>query len=111
MQFYNSITVDSFPKSIEVIPQTLQHANTAMAVLSAASIFSAVVPMKVVIMGAILYYFTMTLVSKLGKSEGSNQGFNRRLKEWWDSIPVIPVHVVDEVPNSPNRIKCTEAEG
>lgn len=89
----------------------LQHANTAMVVLSAASIFLAVVPMKVFIMGALLYYFTMSLVSKLGKTEESNQGFYRRLKEWWDSIPVIPVRIVDEVPNSPNRMKCVDARG
>ncbi|KAK9951672.1 hypothetical protein M0R45_007108 [Rubus argutus] len=72
------------------ISKARKHANTAMVVLTAASIFLAVIPMK---------------------SEGSNEGFNRRLKEWWDSIPVIPVHVVDEVPNSPNRTKCTQAEG
>ncbi|KAM5550386.1 hypothetical protein ABKV19_027519 [Rosa sericea] len=93
------------------ISKAHKHANTAMLVLSAASVFLAVVPMKVFIMGALLYYFAMTLVSKLGKSEVNNQGFNRRLKEWWDSIPVIPVHVVDEVPNSPNRMKCVQAEG
>ncbi|XP_050387921.1 uncharacterized protein LOC126804378 [Argentina anserina] len=92
------------------ISKAHKHANTAMVVLIAASILLAVVPIKVFIMGALLSYFTMTLVSKVGKSKENNQGFHRRLKEWWDSIPVIPVRVVDEVPNSPNRMKWIGVE-
>lgn len=46
-------------------------------------------------MALILQSFTMTL----GKSSGSGTG-NRRLREWWDSIPIVPIRVVDDVPNT-----------
>ena len=71
-----------------------------MAVLSGVAITLAVVPTKYIIMGAILYGFLMT--SRVGKkTKGTNSGGgDRRLKEWWDSIPVIRVRVVDKLPES-----------
>jgi heme/copper-type cytochrome/quinol oxidase subunit 2 len=56
------------------------------------------VPMKFIIMFITLCCFSTA--SKLGKRVGNKQG-NRRLKEWWDSIPVIPVRVVDKPLDSP----------
>jgi len=44
-------------------------------------------------MGMIVQSFTMTL----GKPSETG---NRRLREWWDAIPIVPIHVVDEVPNT-----------
>ncbi|XP_021815363.1 uncharacterized protein LOC110757921 [Prunus avium] len=76
------------------ISKARKHADMAMMAMSAVAIFLAVVPMKLVIMAGILCCFTMTLASRLGMSKGENQS-SRRLKEWWDSIPVIPVRVVD----------------
>lgn len=64
-----------------------------MMVIIGIAIVVAVVPMKFIIMFIMLYCFFMT--SKLGKRIGNDQG-SRRLKEWWDSIPVIPVRVVDK---------------
>lgn len=69
-----------------------------MIALSGLAIIVAVIPTKYIIMGAILYLFTMT--SKIGQNSGSSQG-NRRFKEWWDSIPVIPVRVVDKADERP----------
>ena len=62
------------------------------------AILLAIVPVKFIIMAITLYCFSMT--SKRGKQVGNNQG-NRRLQEWWDSIPVIPVRVVDKPVDSP----------
>ncbi|CAB4285861.1 unnamed protein product [Prunus armeniaca] len=76
------------------ISKAHKHADMAMMAMSAVAIFLAVVPMKLVIMAGIFCCFAMTLASRLGLSKGENQS-SRRLKEWWDSIPVIPVRVVD----------------
>ncbi|KAL6272100.1 hypothetical protein ACE6H2_022792 [Prunus campanulata] len=76
------------------ISKARKHADMAMMTMSAVAIFFAVVPLKLVIMAGILGCFTMTLASRLGMSKGENQS-SRRLKEWWDSIPVIPVRVVN----------------
>ncbi|XP_022966210.1 uncharacterized protein LOC111465949 [Cucurbita maxima] len=82
------------------ISKTRKHADMVMAVLSGVAIILAVVPTKYIIMGAILYGFLMT--SRVGKkTKGTNSGGgDRRLKEWWDSIPVIRVRVVDKLPES-----------
>ncbi|KAG7027480.1 hypothetical protein SDJN02_11493, partial [Cucurbita argyrosperma subsp. argyrosperma] len=82
------------------ISKTRKHADMVMAVLSGVAITMAVVPTKYIIMGAILYGFLMT--SRVGKkTKGTNSGGgDRRLKEWWDSIPVIRVRVVDKLPES-----------
>lgn len=76
----------------------MQHADMVMMGMSGVAILLAVVPTKYLIMSLILYCFSAT--SKIGNHLGSNQG-NRRLKEWWDSIPVVPVRVVDKLPESP----------
>ena len=55
----------------------------------------AVIPFKFLLMGLIVQSFTMAF--KTSKYSGTG---NRRLKEWWDSIPVVPIRVVDNVPNS-----------
>lgn len=73
----------------------LQHADMTMVAMSVSAIIFALIPLKYIIMAITLYYFLMT--SKLGKYIGNEQG-NRRLKEWWDSIPVIPVHIEDKAP-------------
>ncbi|XP_028766879.1 uncharacterized protein LOC114724651 [Neltuma alba] len=72
-----------------LISKAHKHSNTVMVALAGLAILLAIVPFKFVIMGFILQIF---MTSKPGKSSGTG---NRRLKEWWDSIPVIPVRLVD----------------
>ena len=67
-----------------------QHANIVMVALGGIAVLLAVVPFKIFIMGLIVQSFTVTF--KMGKSSGTG---NRRLKEWWDSIPIVPIRVVD----------------
>ncbi|XP_010527547.1 PREDICTED: uncharacterized protein LOC104804881 [Tarenaya hassleriana] len=69
-----------------------KHASLVMAAIVGLAIFLAVLPLKYVIMSGILYCFVMT--SAVGKYM-SNYHSNRRMKEWWDSIPIVPVRVVD----------------
>ncbi|TQE06110.1 hypothetical protein C1H46_008306 [Malus baccata] len=76
------------------ISKARKHANVAMVLLSATAIFFTLVPVKFVIMAAIVCCFSSTLASRLGMGKGENQS-SRRLREWWDSIPVIPVRVVE----------------
>ncbi|CAA0818754.1 Plant protein of unknown function (DUF639 [Striga hermonthica] len=80
------------------------HTNTVMMILTCSAVVLAVVPFKVILMVAVLYGFVMT--SKIGKRLQSDPG-NRRLREWWDSIPVVPVEFVDKEAVGVNReAKC-----
>lgn len=71
----------------------MQHTNTVMIVMGCAAIVLAMVPFKFLLMGLVLY--GSVAMSKLGKRTQSEQG-NRRLREWWDSIPVVPVEITDK---------------
>ncbi|KAM7500007.1 hypothetical protein LguiA_024421 [Lonicera macranthoides] len=73
-----------------------KHADMVMTGMTGIAVVLAIVPFKFIIMGTILYCFIMT--SNLGKRMQNERG-NRRLKEWWDSIPVVPVQIVDDVPD------------
>lgn len=66
--------------------------------MSVIAILLAVIPFRFILMAGVLYGFIMN--TKIGKLMETEQG-HRRLKEWWDSIPVIPVQVVNKVPDSP----------
>ncbi|CAK9145904.1 unnamed protein product [Ilex paraguariensis] len=68
-----------------------KHAKMVMMAMTGLAIILAMLPFKYILVALILYSFTMTL--KVGKRMESEQG-NRRSKEWWDSIPVIPVEIV-----------------
>ncbi|CAM8979666.1 unnamed protein product [Rhodiola kirilowii] len=67
-----------------------KHSNTVMTLMVGCAAVLAVVPFKYIIIGSVLCCFAMT--SRLG---GNDQG-NRRMREWWDSIPVIPIKVTDK---------------
>ncbi|CAN6839903.1 unnamed protein product [Brassica oleracea] len=69
-----------------------KHANMVMASMLALASFFAVVPFKLVIIFGTIYCFVMT--SSIGKRMSNDQS-NRRMKEWWDSIPIVPVRVLD----------------
>lgn len=74
-----------------------QHTNTVVVITTLSAALIALMPFKFILMSLILYGFVMT--SKLGERFQSDQG-NRRLQEWWDSIPIIPVEVVDKESDS-----------
>ncbi|GER41805.1 hypothetical protein STAS_18539 [Striga asiatica] len=76
-----------------MVSKAPRHTNTVMMILTCCAVVLAVVPFKIILMVAVLYGFVMT--SKIGKRLQSDPG-NRRLREWWDSIPVIPVEFVDK---------------
>lgn len=63
-----------------------------MAAMIVLASFFAVVPLKLFIIFGIIYCFVMT--SSVGKWMSNDQS-NRRMKEWWDSIPIAPVRVLD----------------
>lgn len=68
-----------------------KHADLVMAAMVVASVILAVVPFKFIVMALTLCIFVQT--SKIGKYM-ENEKVNRRIKEWWDSIPVVPVEIV-----------------
>ncbi|ESQ46081.1 hypothetical protein EUTSA_v10000626mg [Eutrema salsugineum] len=69
-----------------------KHASMVMGSMIVLASFFAVVPFKLVIISGIVYCFVMT--SPIGKMMSNDQS-NRRMKEWWDSIPIVPVRVLD----------------
>lgn len=78
-----------------LISRADKHANLVMVAMGGLAILLAVIPFKFFLMGLIIQVFTMSL--KTGQSSGTG---NRRLREWWDSIPIVPLRVVDDVPNT-----------
>ncbi|KAL6005158.1 hypothetical protein ACLOJK_005720 [Asimina triloba] len=72
-----------------LVSRAPKHTNLVMCVMIGAAAVFAVVPLKFIIMGLVLLCAAMN--TKSGKSSSGEQG-NRRIQEWWDSIPVIPVH-------------------
>lgn len=69
-----------------------------MVALVVAAVILAVVPFKFILMALTSYGFLAA--SNIGKNKQNEKG-NRRLQEWWDSIPVVPVDIVDEIePNT-----------
>lgn len=71
----------------------LQHTDKVIWVMTGVALVLAVVPFKYILMGAITSLFAAN--TGIGNSMSSNPQGARRLHEWWDSIPVIPVRIVD----------------
>ncbi|KAM3269567.1 hypothetical protein P3S67_030449 [Capsicum chacoense] len=81
-----------------LISKAPKHADMVMVALVVAAVILSVVPFKFILMALASYGFVAA--SKIGKSKQNEKG-NRRLHEWWDSIPVVPVDIVDEIdPNT-----------
>ncbi|KAI3512055.1 hypothetical protein L1887_19219 [Cichorium endivia] len=82
-----------------------KHADIVITGMTGCAIVLAVVPVKFIIMAVVVVVFVMT--SKLGKvmKKKQNDMGNRRLQGWWDSIPVIPVEIVDKVEDIPKATK------
>ncbi|KAL9230840.1 hypothetical protein vseg_006136 [Gypsophila vaccaria] len=71
-----------------------KQAKTIMLLMIGIAIVLALIPFKFLVIGSTLYLFAMT--SQVGQNLMADDKGNRRLKEWWDSIPVIPVQIVDD---------------
>ncbi|XP_056688788.1 uncharacterized protein [Spinacia oleracea] len=84
-----SISVSRAPKQ----------SNTVMMMMVRVAVIVALIPFKYLIMASTLYLFA-TNSKVVSKNLMKNDTGNRRLKEWWDSIPVIPVEFVDELPEN-----------
>ncbi|XP_019085073.1 PREDICTED: uncharacterized protein LOC104715890 [Camelina sativa] len=69
-----------------------KHASMVMASMLVLASFFAIVPFKLFIIVGIIYCFVMT--SSVGRYMSNDQS-NRRMKEWWDSIPIVPVRVLN----------------
>nr|GMD21963.1 uncharacterized protein LOC109156879 [Ipomoea batatas]GMD24891.1 uncharacterized protein LOC109156879 [Ipomoea batatas] len=78
------------------ISKAPKHSKMVMAGMIGVAVVVAVIPFKFILMGAVLSGFLSS--SKKGKGkQNQKEGGNRRVKEWWDSIPVSVVEAVDEI--------------
>ncbi|CAA3019227.1 uncharacterized protein LOC111411764 [Olea europaea subsp. europaea] len=75
-----------------LVSKAPKHTDTVMIALSCGSFLFMVVPFKFILMALMSCGYIMA--SPLGKRMNNEQS-NRRLREWWDSIPVTPVETVD----------------
>ncbi|KAA3468584.1 argH [Gossypium australe] len=76
-----------------LVSRAPKHANVMMVGITGLAILLAVTPLKYLIISAVFHWMIMR--SKLGKYMKNNQN-ERRVKEWWDSIPPTPVRIVDQ---------------
>ncbi|KAG9452074.1 hypothetical protein H6P81_004978 [Aristolochia fimbriata] len=67
--------------------------NFVMLGLAGVSLVLMLIPFKFILMAAAGYWAVMN--SKVGKYMKNEQG-NRRRREWWSSIPVVPVRTADK---------------
>ncbi|XP_071688331.1 uncharacterized protein [Rutidosis leptorrhynchoides] len=82
-----------------------KHTDMTITAMTGCAIVLAVVPMKFMIMALVVILgFTTSKLGKMIKKKQSDMG-NRKLKGWWDSIPVIPVEIVDKVEDIPKEKK------
>ncbi|KAJ8562993.1 hypothetical protein K7X08_031445 [Anisodus acutangulus] len=80
-----------------LVSKAPKHADLVMVGTVVAAVILAVVPFKFILMAITLCPFVKT--SKIGKHM-ENEKVNRRIKEWWDSIPVVPVKFVEKIADS-----------
>ncbi|KAM0045409.1 hypothetical protein Hdeb2414_s0009g00303551 [Helianthus debilis subsp. tardiflorus] len=70
-----------------------KHTDAVITAMTGCAVILLVIPLRYIIMTLVLSTFATTL--KPGdRRNKKNQMGNRRLQGWWDSIPVIPVEVV-----------------
>ncbi|TYI57279.1 hypothetical protein E1A91_D11G269300v1 [Gossypium mustelinum] len=84
-----------------LVSRAHKHANTVMLAMIGLAIMFAVIPFKYLIIAVVFH--SMITTSPLAKHMVNNQGGDRdrRLKEWWESIPPTPIRVINEAPVSP----------
>ncbi|ERM93577.1 hypothetical protein AMTR_s00004p00112920 [Amborella trichopoda] len=93
-QFYNIVQTTNIAilKSRSIFESRApKHTNMVMWAMVGMAIVLIVVPLKYLLMGLLLYVVYMN--SKAGRSMSMKQS-NKRLKAWWDSIPVVSVRTV-----------------
>ncbi|KAL4200346.1 hypothetical protein AMTRI_Chr03g149220 [Amborella trichopoda] len=93
-QFYNIVQTTNIAilKSRSIFESRApKHTNMVMWAMVGMAIVLIVVPLKYLLMGILLYVVCMN--SKAGRSMSMKQS-NKRLKAWWDSIPVVSVRTV-----------------
>ncbi|KAJ0982575.1 hypothetical protein J5N97_010830 [Dioscorea zingiberensis] len=77
-----------------LVSRAPKHANLVMWVASGIAAVLMIVQLKFILMGMIIYLFCIyNTTNRIRKSIPSDKS-DRRLKEWWDSIPVAPVHII-----------------
>nr|XP_043611924.1 uncharacterized protein LOC122583604 [Erigeron canadensis] len=82
-----------------------KHTDMAITALTGCAIVLAVIPLKFIIMVLVVLAFaTTSKLGKLVKKRKIDMG-NRKLQGWWDSIPVIPIEIVDKVEDIPKATK------
>ncbi|PIA54097.1 hypothetical protein AQUCO_00900577v1 [Aquilegia coerulea] len=79
-----------------ILSKAPKHTNMVMMAMIGLAIFLAIIPLKFIIMTLTSYVFLMNAF-KRGRSSDNDRN-ERRLKEWWNSIPAIPVRTVDKTP-------------
>ncbi|KAK8959437.1 hypothetical protein KSP40_PGU017929 [Platanthera guangdongensis] len=81
-------------KSI-LVSKAPKHADMVMLGLSGVALLLMIVPFKFMLIGLAIYIFMSNL--KTSRKTSSERG-NRRLEEWWETIPIIPVRIVSSTP-------------
>eukprot|EP01018_Ginkgo_biloba_P039505 Gb_15960 [translate_table: standard] len=73
------------------LSKPIEHTNQVILGLLALALTFLIIPFKVIVMGVITNVFTMNL--RMRRTRSSERSA-RRMKEWWDSVPAIPVRLV-----------------
>ncbi|KAK9031956.1 hypothetical protein V6N11_056241 [Hibiscus sabdariffa] len=94
-QIINQANVTILKLHSILVSRAHKHAYMVMVGLTGLAILLAVIPIKYVIISGVLHWMMMT--SKLGKHMKNKQS-ERRMKEWWDSVPPTPLRIVDHPP-------------
>ncbi|KAD0858371.1 hypothetical protein E3N88_43612 [Mikania micrantha] len=81
-----------------------KHTDAVITVMIGCALIFAVIPLKYIIMTLVLSAFAVKLKSG-DRSEKKNEMGNRWLRGWWDSIPVIPVEIVQPSRDAPKDLR------
>ncbi|PWA88634.1 hypothetical protein CTI12_AA118690 [Artemisia annua] len=82
-----------------------KHTDMVIMGMTGCAVVLAVIPVKFLIMASVLVIFaTTSKLGKLIKRKQKDMG-SHKLKGWWDSIPVIPVEIVDKPEEIPKAMK------
>ncbi|XP_047083619.1 uncharacterized protein LOC124694708 [Lolium rigidum] len=76
-----------------VLARSPKHTETVIWMLTGLAVALAVVPFKYVLMGLTVAIFVGN--TRAAKAVSNPRG-SRRWREWWESIPAVPVHTVDK---------------
>lgn len=71
--------------------------------MACCAVVLAVIPFKYILMAGVVYGAVMTSDIGSGGRSAQNEQGNRRMREWWDSIPILPVEIMDNEPASTSQ--------